>query len=525
LPRDEDPASGAPPDAAARETAARVRAIVERALAAAPGSRLADAKHAPPKRARVALARDRAESDAAEREQAAPRAKAEAPAPAASAYDALQSLNRGALERQGRERKVLAAEPAAVPPGLAEAAGRAPALRVAPPPAAEARREATAPAAAPSVPPPRAQPAARVAVDPFVGRLVGEHLLLVRAVWVGERGHRQGLVLDVARLGQWLRDRALGGGALPALRLTFEPGGEVASGDVGPQPFRASHRFAEPFDGLALELHLAPLPDGPGERAVLGLAGLLVLAAAAGLFALYRMVAVRLAFAQRRSNFAAAVSHELKTPLTAIRMYVEMLRDGLVPTEEKRREYYATLGAESERLSRLIDNVLEFSRLERGTRRLELHAAPLAPVVEELVGLLRPHAERQGFALELALDANLPAVRFERDALAQILFNLVENALKYARSAGVRSVRVGCARERDRVVLTVRDRGPGVPERRLARIFEPFYRGEDELTRETGGSGIGLALVKGLAERMGAVVSARNLPEGGLEVALVFPPA
>ena len=98
-----------------------------------------------------------------------------------------------------------------------------------------------------------------------------------------------------------------------------------------------------------------------------------VVAAAAGLFALYRMVAVRLAFAQRRSNFAAAVSHELKTPLTAIRMYVEMLRDGLVPSEEKRREYYVTLGSETERLSRLIDNVLEFSRLERGTR------APRAP--------------------------------------------------------------------------------------------------------------------------------------------------
>jgi signal transduction histidine kinase len=410
-----------------------------------------------------------------------------------------------------------------------EAAGGAPAAPPAPAAAAEVRRVAAAPSepsAALAPPPPApAQVPARVAVDPFAGRLAGEHLLLLRTVWVGERAHRQGLVLDVPQLAGWLRDRALGGGTLPAVSLAFAPGGELASGDVGARPFRARHRFAEPFDALSLELGLAPLPDGPGERAVLGLAGLLVLAAAAGLFALYRMVAVRLAFAQRRSNFAAAVSHELKTPLTAIRMYVEMLRDGLVPTEEKRREYYATLGTESERLSRLIDNVLEFSRLERGTRRLDLQAAQLGPVLAELAALLRPHAERQGFALELAVEPDLPAVRFERDALAQILFNLVENALKYGRSAPLRSVRIGCARERDRVVLGVRDGGPGVPERRLARIFEPFYRGEDELTRETQGSGIGLALVKGLAERMGASASARNLPEGGFEVALGFPAA
>ena len=244
--------------------------------------------------------------------------------------------------------------------------------------------------------------------------------------------------------------------------------------------------------------------------------------AAAGLFALYRMVAVRLAFAQRRSNFAAAVSHELKTPLTAIRMYVEMLRDGLVPNEDKRREYYATLGSEAERLSRLIDNVLEFSRLERGTRSLELHAAPLGPAVLELAELLRPHAERQGFRFEIDAPVGLPPVRFERDALAQILFNLVENALKYARGAADRTLELRCRAEGGGVALSVRDRGPGVPERRLGRVFEPFYRGEDELTRETQGSGIGLALVRGLAERMGASVSARNAEGGGFEVTLRF---
>jgi signal transduction histidine kinase len=553
LPRESDPASGAPPDDAARASAARVRQIVERALAAPAEGRLAadhlreavtgalaapggSAPSADARRQNVAeadedAARAKREDDAfaepklEDAAKNAPVQKAQKEARLAkddaggSAYDVLQSLNRGGLERQTRERKVVANEAAPPPPSAAAPVDGVVASTGSPappepeaPPAPGARAEAT----------PLRDAVQRITVDPFVGRGAGDHLLLVRTVWIGERGSRQGLVLDVAALARWLRDRALGSVALPGARLVFDPGGIFEEGAVGSAPFTSRHRFVEPFDAIAVEVALAPLPDGPGEQAVLALAGLLVLAAGGGLFAIYRMVTVRLAFAQRRSNFAAAVSHELKTPLTAIRMYVEMLRDGLVPSEEKRREYYATLGAESERLSRLIDNVLEFSRLERGTRQLELRSAALGPVLEDLLALLRPHAERQGFAIELTLEGDLPPVRLERDALAQILFNLVENALKYARGAGDRTVSVHAAAQEGKIALSVRDRGPGVPDRRLARIFEPFYRGENELTRETQGSGIGLALVKGLAERMGATVSAKNPPGGGFVVTLLL---
>jgi signal transduction histidine kinase len=549
LPREADPASGPPPDDAARAAAERVLGIVERAFETPAEERLADVRMSevvtralaePPgsprdEEARRKLAAPR-ESDAFAKREDGGRALADAPiggsaappTPAApapksadlakdfgseekNAYDVLQSLNRGGAERQQRERKIVLSE-AEAPPSAA------PPPAVVPEPAKEKLQTAE----------PRPEVTTgnvlvpRITVDPFVGRLAGDHLILVRAVWIGDRGSRQGLVLDVAKLSRWLRDRALGSVALPGARFAFAPGGTFEEGEVGKASFTSRHRFVEPFDALSVDVALAPLPDGPGERAVLGLAGLLVLAAGGGLFAIYRMVAVRLAFAQRRSNFAAAVSHELKTPLTAIRMYVEMLRDGLVPTEEKRREYYATLGAESERLSRLIDNVLEFSRLERGTRQLELRSAALGPVLEDLLALLRPHAERQGFKVELAVESGLPPVRLERDALAQILFNLVENALKYARGASDRTVSVRAASHDGHVALSVADRGPGVPERRLARIFEPFYRGENELTRETQGSGIGLALVKGLAERMGAGVSARNLPNGGFAVTLLL---
>jgi signal transduction histidine kinase len=135
--------------------------------------------------------------------------------------------------------------------------------------------------------------------------------------------------------------------------------------------------------------------------------------------------------------------------------------------------------------------------------------------------MLGAGTERAGVALELALAPDLPPVRFERDALAQILFNLVDNARKYGRGP----VSLALRAERGRVVLAVADRGPGVAAGDLGRVFEPFQRGGDELTREAQGSGIGLALVRELAVRMGAAVAARNLPVGGFEVSLAFPPA
>jgi signal transduction histidine kinase len=227
-------------------------------------------------------------------------------------------------------------------------------------------------------------------------------------------------------------------------------------------------------------------------------------------------------FAERRSNFVAAVSHELKTPLTAIRMYGEMLRDGLVPSEAKRAEYYRHITVESERLSRLINNVLEFARLEKGNGEVALATGSVEPVVREVAELLRPHVEGQGFELAVDVDPALPAVRFERDGLVQVLCNLVDNAAKYAREATPRRIELSARRAGGDVRLSVRDHGPGIAARHLGKIFEPFYRAESELTRRHKGTGLGLALVRGMAERMGARVSGHNVPDGGFEVELRF---
>ena len=436
-------------------------------------------------------------------------------------YEALQSLNRGAEERAQRARK-LEPEVLAVPRALPDRDEAALAVEE---PAASARAPSS-PAAGtlaerPAVAPPEAQsPGEIAAVDPLFGdRLDAERLVLVRTVLSGGRGYRQGLVLDGAALGTWLRAQVLQGPELPGLSLVVEL--SDSPGDGGP----FGHRFAEPFDAVRASLTLPTLPGDGSAGTVLRLSGLLVVAAGLALLALYRMVAVAMRFAERRSNFVAAVSHELKTPLTSIRMYGEMLRDGLAPTEAKRVEYARTITAESERLSRLIDNVLEFARTERGERRPELRSGPLADEVAGVVEMLRPHARGAGFTLEVEAEPGLAAVRYDRDALSQILVNLVDNAVKYGRSATERVVHVRVASADGMVSVSVRDHGPGVPPSELGRVFEPFHRGEDELTRTTQGTGIGLALVRSLSERMGARVSARNATGGGFEVEIRFPAA
>ncbi|MBI2963886.1 MAG: HAMP domain-containing histidine kinase, partial [Deltaproteobacteria bacterium] len=283
------------------------------------------------------------------------------------------------------------------------------------------------------------------------------------------------------------------------------------------------HRFAAPFEELSARLALAALPGLGGAGTVYALIAALLLASVLGLAALYRMVAVVLRYAEQRGNFVAAVTHELRTPLTAIRMYGEMLRDGLVASEGKRDEYHRHITAESERLTRLVNNVLELSRLEKGARPTRLEVADLAPVVREVAELVRPHVDGAGFTLRLEVEEEgLPPVRFERDALMQVLVNLVDNAVKYADGAATKEIVLGCRRDGDGVRLTVRDHGPGVPARSLRRIFEPFYRAESELVRRRRGTGLGLALVRGLAEEMGARVCGKNLAEGGFEVEIAL---
>lgn len=368
-----------------------------------------------------------------------------------------------------------------------------------------------------------------VRISPLRGlRVDGQHLLLHRAVRVGELTWRQGLVLKIPDLIDHLQTSVLEQKLAGFVDLRWDVPNSHGPAEVTPlDRFRFGHQFAAPFTSLAATATLRKLPQEGRDPAqwVLLLSVLLGVVGVVGFLALYRMVSVVVAFAERRNNFVAAVTHELKTPLTAIRMYGEMLREGMVPSDDKRQEYYGTITAESERLSRLIDNVLELSRLEKGTRSVHATLGPIGPVLDEVVRVLRPHAKKMGFALELEVAPDVPTATFDSDALQQVLINLVDNALKFARNADDKVVTIACERVGDEVVLRVRDRGPGVPAVQVGKVFQPFFRGERELTRSTKGTGIGLALVHGLVEQMGGRVIARNHPKGGFEVSIALAPS
>src|SRR4030095_3442760 len=201
--------------------------------------------------------------------------------------------------------------------------------------------------------------AARVEPDvaPMVGHVIdGRHLMLYRSVARGAAGYRQGALIDLAGLGEWLREQGRGSdGVREYARVSFATPFGSEPNDAAAAAYTYQHRFAEPFDDLSARLALRALPGVGSATYVYALAALVLTTTVLGLAALYRLVSVVMAFAERRNNFVAAVSHELKTPLTAIRMYGEMLRDGLVPSEAKRDEYHRQITTESERLRRLIN--------------------------------------------------------------------------------------------------------------------------------------------------------------------------
>ncbi|MGQ0641478.1 MAG: sensor histidine kinase [Gemmatimonadaceae bacterium] len=213
--------------------------------------------------------------------------------------------------------------------------------------------------------------------------------------------------------------------------------------------------------------------------------------------------------ARLRSAFIASVSHELRTPLAQIRMFAETLRLGRVRSVPERERSLRIIDQESRRLTHLVENILQFSRAERNAMQLALHRTTLAPVVREALDAFAPIARSRGVTIDTALDESLQGM-VDADALRQILLNLVDNAVKYGPPGQTICVTLGAVG--DGVVLVVQDEGPGIPEDERARIWSPFYRLPADAEGSVGGSGIGLSVVRDLAERMGgnAYVSARR---------------
>jgi signal transduction histidine kinase len=239
-----------------------------------------------------------------------------------------------------------------------------------------------------------------------------------------------------------------------------------------------------------------------------------LLAVALALAGLWHNARAQVRLAQKKDDFLSAVSHELRTPLTSIRMYSEMLEKNWVKSKDKVGEYYKNMRQESERLSRLIENVLDFSRIQRGRKRYSFSVGDVNECVAGVIEMMRPYAAQHGFAIASDLSDMKPAP-FDSDAVTQIVVNLLDNAIKYAQKAEDRMVLVRTRAADGYVLIEVEDHGPGVPHRQKKKIFEEFYRIGSESTRETTGTGLGLALVKRFAEAHDGFVQILNARPSG----------
>jgi signal transduction histidine kinase len=255
-----------------------------------------------------------------------------------------------------------------------------------------------------------------------------------------------------------------------------------------------------------------------GKMALIGFIDLML---AGGLFLVYGNVRREMHLSRLKSDFVANVSHELKTPLALIRLFAETLELGRVQGEEKARQYYRVINKESQRLTQLINNILDFSRIEAGRKEYRFAPTDVTRVVSDVVEAYRFQIEQQGFELSLELPDGLPEINVDKEALGQALINLLNNAIKYSREQ--RAIRIGVRSDDGRLLISVADRGIGIEKTEHKKIFEKFYRASDSLVHDTKGSGLGLSLVRHIMDAHGGSVEVESAPGSGSTFTLSLP--
>ena len=311
------------------------------------------------------------------------------------------------------------------------------------------------------------------------------------------------------------------------IRVT-EPGGELLY-ENAPTPdnrFEVKRVMSAPsFEGVVLLLRYR---DRSIEEEVRRLAltktaliGFIDVMLLAGLFLVYANVRRELHLSRLKSDFVANVSHELKTPLALVRLFAETLELGRVPSEDKAQQYYRVINKESQRLTQLINNILDFSRIEAGRKEYRFRPTDVGAVVRDVVEAYRFPIEQQGFEVEVNVAEDLPEIVVDPEALSQALLNLANNAIKY--SGEGRHLALDVRRRGDDVVISVSDRGVGIPRPEQKKIFEKFYRVENALIHTTKGSGLGLALVQHIMDAHGGSIELESEPGRGSTFRLVLP--
>ncbi|MFZ4619970.1 MAG: sensor histidine kinase [Bacteroidota bacterium] len=241
----------------------------------------------------------------------------------------------------------------------------------------------------------------------------------------------------------------------------------------------------------------------------------------AGAFFVYRLVKREMELVALRSDFVSNVSHELRTPLALIRMFAETLEMKRVRTEKKKQEYYGIILRETERLTRLINNILNFSRMESESRKYVFAPADINGIAASTLSVHEYLLEQKGFSVETSYAKDLPPVSVDEEALAEALHNLIDNAVKY--STENKFIRISTTLSGNRIIITVEDRGIGIATEHHSKIFNKFYRVSQGLVHTAKGSGLGLAIVRHIIEAHNGTITVQSTPGSGTTFIIELP--
>ncbi|MFA6542761.1 MAG: HAMP domain-containing sensor histidine kinase [Bacteroidota bacterium] len=240
-----------------------------------------------------------------------------------------------------------------------------------------------------------------------------------------------------------------------------------------------------------------------------------------GAWFIYRVIKKERELIVLRSDFVSNVSHELRTPLSLIRMFTETLEMKRVRTEEKKQEYYGIILQETERLTRLVNNILNFSKMESNSRKYEFHLRSVNDIIRSTLKVYSYHLEAKGFAVTLYLAPDLPAAPIDEEAIAEAFHNIIDNAIKY--SADEKFLRIATSASPAEIIIEIEDHGIGISKEHQKKIFEKFYRVSHGLVHTAKGSGLGLTLVDHIVAAHQGTIAVRSEPGKGSTFVIALP--
>jgi signal transduction histidine kinase len=287
--------------------------------------------------------------------------------------------------------------------------------------------------------------------------------------------------------------------------------------------------FAAPYEqdrevwGLRTSYGSQPIPEivTASTRPQLALMIVLLVSMGLGVFLVAGAAAREVRLAELKSNFVASVSHDLKTPLALIQLFAETLELGRVRTPDRAQEYYRIINGESKKLTRLIENILDFSRMEAGLRPYRMEPADLSESVSKVLSRMETQFSQGNFTITQRIEPDLPRILADEGAAEQAIENLLANAMKYSGEA--KTIEIEAKRANGHIVVSVTDHGIGISRREQNRIFRKFYRVQQELGGGPQGTGLGLAIVDHTMRGHGGFVRVDSEPERGSTFSLHFP--